>query len=102
MISPRQQWLSDSDLVDVERDVRVAPDYDLRRKPERVSERNGCLLVGSTAPWRGRAEFLSWREALALWRERTGRILETLADWTDFLAFRETLATTGARRSAAC
>ena len=110
VISPRQQWLTDGDLVDVERDVRVALDYDLKRKPERVGERQGCLLVEGTAPWRDRAEFLDWREALALWRERTGRVLKTLADWTDFLAFREALARTGAsrrvgrtcRRSPAC
>ena len=98
MISPRQQWLTDGDLVDVERDVRVALDYDLKRKPERVGERQGCLLVEGTVPWRDRAEFLDWREALALWRERTGRVLKTLADWTDFLAFREALARTGASR----
>jgi hypothetical protein len=98
MISPRQQWLSDGDLVDVERDVRVALDYDLKRQPDRVGERHGCLLIESTVPWQDRAKFLNWREDLSLWRSRTGRILKTAGDWADFLSYREALVRTDTSR----
>jgi hypothetical protein len=101
MISPRRQWLRDADLVDDPRDVRVALDYDLKRCPLILSEREDVLCIECTRPWRDSAEFRAWRDDLDLWRRRHRRVLKRLDDWGDFLEWRRTRLTTQVVRRAA-
>ena len=71
------------DLVETpEREVRMGFDYDFKRRPVEVSERDGLLHV-TTAPWETVDDFQEFRDQLERWRRDHRRVLRTRRDWDD-------------------
>jgi len=91
MIDLQTQWQSDADLTDYMQEVRVNLDYDLKRKPVAVANRNGVICC-STEPWQTVGEFNTWRDAFEKWRAKKGRVLRTVQDWEDFVAYKRDVA----------
>lgn len=95
-IDLQKQWYSDSDLVDVEREVRVNLDPDLKRRPVDVIEREE-VFAATTVPWNDIDEFLTCRSEFDNWRQTGRRVLKTAADWDEFTAI---MGTSVGRRQA--
>jgi hypothetical protein len=87
LISLKMQWELDADLVGDERNVRVGLDYDLKRVPVEVTEREGCLAFDTRAP-ESLEEFTELRQSFDRWRLGQERVLRTTKDWEDFIEFR--------------
>jgi hypothetical protein len=83
MICLREQYERDADLVDVERQVRVNLEYDMKRRLVGVRDIDGILAAG-TAPRHTIEKFLAARERFDLWRRSRRRVLRTAADHDDF------------------
>ena len=82
LISTREMWLSESDLVSREQDIRLNLEFDFKRQPVRPAMNEGHLLMFSR-PWDNMEEALQQRSLFDDWRQT--HTLKTLADWCDFL-----------------
>ena len=85
LISTREMWLSESDLVSREQDIRLNLEFDFKRQPVQPAMNEGHLLMFSR-PWDNMEEALQQRSLFDDWRQT--HTLKTLAywdDWCDFL-----------------
>ena len=84
LISTREMWLSESDLVYREQDIRLNLEFDFKRQPVRPAMNEGHLLMFSR-PWDNMEEALQQRSLFDDWRQT--HTLKTLADWDDWCDF---------------
>lgn len=84
LISTREMWLSESDLVSREQDIRLNLEFDFKRQPVRPAMNEGHLLMFSR-PWDNMEEALQQRFLFDDWRQT--HTLKTLADWDDWCDF---------------
>ncbi|EPD1044661.1 hypothetical protein ACR57G_004424 [Escherichia coli] len=84
LISTREMWLSESDLVSREQHIRLNLEFDFKRQPVRPAMNEGHLLMFSR-PWDNMEEALQQRSLFDDWRQT--HTLKTLADWDDWCDF---------------
>lgn len=84
LISTREMWLSESDLVSREQDIRLNLEFDFKRQPVQPAMNEGHLLMFSR-PWDNMEEALQQRSPFDDWRQT--HTLKTLADWDDWCDF---------------
>ena len=84
LISTREMWLSESDLVSREQDIRLNLEFDFKRQPVQPAMNEGHLLMFSR-PWDNMEEALQQRPLFDDWRQT--HTLKTLADWDDWCDF---------------
>ncbi|HGW6257382.1 TPA: hypothetical protein ACNHRT_004103 [Escherichia coli] len=84
LISTREMWLSESDLVSREQDIRLNLEFDFKRQPVRPAMNERHLLMFSR-PWDNMEEALQQRSLFDDWRQT--HTLKTLADWDDWCDF---------------
>lgn len=84
LISTREMWLSESDLVSREQDIRLNLEFDFKRQPVQPAMNEGHLLM-SSRPWDYMEEALQQRSLFDDWRQT--HTLKTLADWDDWCDF---------------
>ncbi len=84
LISTREMWLSESDLVSREQDIRLNLEFDFKRQPVRPAMNEGHLLMFSR-PWDNMEEALQQRSLFDDWRQT--HTLKPLADWDDWCDF---------------
>ena len=84
LISTREMWLSESDLVSREQDIRLNLEFDFKRQPVQPAMNEGHLLMFSR-PWDNMEEALQQRSLFDDWRQP--HTLKTLADWDDWCDF---------------
>ncbi|EFB7176308.1 hypothetical protein P1Y26_000530 [Escherichia coli] len=84
LISTREMWLSESDLVSREQDIRLNLEFDFKRQPVQPAMNEGHLLMFSR-PWDNMEEALQQRSLFDDWRQ--AHTLKTLADWDDWCDF---------------
>ncbi|HAW7481165.1 TPA: hypothetical protein JLG62_000516 [Escherichia coli] len=84
LISTREMWLSESDLVSREQDIRLNLEFDFKRQPVRPAMNEGHLLMFSR-PWDNMEEALQQRSLFDDWWQT--HTLKTLADWDDWCDF---------------
>ncbi|HGX4872286.1 TPA: hypothetical protein ACNEZD_001318 [Escherichia coli] len=84
LISTREMWLSESDLVSREQDIRLNLEFDFKRQPVQPAMNEGHLLM-SSRPWDNMGEALQQRSLFDDWRQT--HTLKTLADWDDWCDF---------------
>ncbi|HBL9165520.1 DNA polymerase [Enterobacter hormaechei subsp. xiangfangensis] len=84
LISTREMWLSESDLVSREQDIRLNLEFDFKRQPVQPAMNEGHLLMFSR-PWDNMVEALQQRSLFDDWRQT--HTLKTLADWDDWCDF---------------
>ncbi len=68
LISTREMWLSESDLVSREQDIRLNLEFDFKRQPVRPAMNEGHLLMFSR-PWDNMEEALQQRSLFDDWRQ---------------------------------
>ena len=78
----RTQWVKDADLVEVQRQVRLNMDFDLKREPVDPTDVEG-VITAKTRPWSTIEEFDDHRDALENWKKSQRRVLKTVADLRD-------------------
>ncbi|POT59410.1 hypothetical protein C3432_01385 [Citrobacter amalonaticus] len=84
LISTREMWLSESDLISREQDIRLNLEFDFKRQPVQPAMNEGHLLM-SSRPWDNMEEALQQRSLFDDWRQT--HTLKTLADWDDWCDF---------------
>ncbi|WP_107318885.1 hypothetical protein [Klebsiella pneumoniae] len=84
LISTREMWLSESDLVSREQDIRLNLEFDFKRQPVQPAMNEGHLLMFSR-PWDNMEEALQQRSLFDDWRQT--HTLKTLAHWDDWCDF---------------
>jgi hypothetical protein len=84
----QDQWTGNSDLVQIEKSVRMNFDYDMKRRPVNVRTGPNGLIKFETDPWDSLDEFLEWRRDFDAWRIATRSVLKKLEDWQRFVAWR--------------
>lgn len=84
LISTREMWLSESDLISSEQDIRLNLEFDFKRQPVQPAMNEGHLLMFSR-PWDNMEEALQQRSLFDDWRQT--HTLKTLADWDDWCDF---------------
>ncbi|HAM5138818.1 TPA: hypothetical protein IB003_002663 [Escherichia coli] len=84
LISTREMWLSESDLVSREQDIRLNLEFDFKRQPVQPAMNEGHLLM-SSRPWDNMEEALQQRSLFDDWWQT--HTLKTLADWDDWCDF---------------
>lgn len=84
LISTREMWLSESDLVSREQDIRLNLEFDFKRQPVQPAMNEGHLLMFSR-PWDNMEEAMQQRSLFDDWRQT--HTLKTLADWDDWCDF---------------
>lgn len=84
LISTREMWLSESDLVSREQDIRLNLEFYFKRQPVQPAMNEGHLLMFSR-PWDNMEEALQQRSLFDDWRQT--HTLKTLADWDDWCDF---------------
>ncbi|HBJ1322655.1 TPA: hypothetical protein LAS11_004338 [Escherichia coli] len=84
LISTREMWLSESDMVSREQDIRLNLEFDFKRQPVQPAMNEGHLLMFSR-PWDNMEEALQQRSLFDDWRQT--HTLKTLADWDDWCDF---------------
>ncbi|MDQ1755990.1 hypothetical protein [Enterobacter cloacae] len=84
LISTREMWLSESDLVSREQDIRLNLEFDFKRQPVQPAMNEGHLLMFSR-PWDNMEEALQQRSLFDDWRQT--HTLKNLADWDDWCDF---------------
>ncbi|HFD3247328.1 TPA: hypothetical protein ACPT0L_002598 [Escherichia coli] len=84
LISTHEMWLSESDLVSREQDIRLNLEFDFKRQPVQPAMNEGHLLMFSR-PWDNMEEALQQRSLFDDWRQT--HTLKTLADWDDWCDF---------------
>ena len=92
----RTQWVKDADLVEVQRQVRLNLDFDLKREPVDPVDVEG-VITANTRPWSTIEEFDRHRDALENWKKSQRRVLKTVADLSDLQAW--TISRPGQRAS---
>lgn len=68
LISTREMWLSESDLVSREQDIRLNLEFDFKRQPVQPAMNEGHLLM-SSRPWDNMEEALQQRSLFDDWRQ---------------------------------
>lgn len=84
LISTREMWFSESDLVSREQDIRLNLEFDFKRQPVQPAMNEGHLLMFSR-PWDNMEKALQQRSLFDDWRQT--HTLKTLADWDDWCDF---------------
>ena len=85
LISMREQWLTERDLVEVKKQVRLNYEYDQKRKlinPRMVDVAGVSHLACDTIPWETAADADYCRARFDGWRENN--CLKTLEDWNSW------------------
>lgn len=82
LIPLRQQWIEDSDLIQVERNPRLNLDFDWKRRVVAPADVDG-VLSGTTEPWDNIEQFHAERDELELWKRTQRRVEKTAADLAD-------------------
>lgn len=85
LISPREMWIKQSDLVEIDRQRSLNLEFDFKRRPinPRVAEVCGVEhLAMDTAPWPSVEDAIKARVLFDGWRRQ--RTLKTVADWDDW------------------
>ena len=101
LISLRDQWEENADLVPVERSPRINFEPDFKRdllNPRMVTIAGGAHvgrnhLATSSQPYETVNDMLEIRDLFDGWRHTTGRCLKTLDDWADWTDYRESTIT---------
>lgn len=88
LISLREQWLTESDLIEIKKQSRLSYEFDQKRQlvnPQIVEVAGGSHIACDTVPWGDagmadhcRARFEGWREDNCL------KTLEDWASWEDY------------------
>ncbi|EJN6954684.1 hypothetical protein NRD12_001259 [Aeromonas hydrophila] len=88
LISLREQWLTESDLIEIKKQIRLPYEFDQKRQlvnPRIVEVAGGSHIACDTVPWGDagmadhcRARFDGWREANCL------KTMEDWASWEDY------------------
>jgi hypothetical protein len=86
-VSVRQQWLGETDVFRLERDITLNFEYDFKRKPVNPREVNGHLVF-DTVPWCDTDVAAKVRLRFDKWRER--HCLKVLQDFYGWDEHRET------------
>lgn len=88
LISTREQWLTESDLVDYQREIRLSMDFDFKREPynpRMVKTPYGECLTYDTRPWDTVEEGKLAREMFDAWRENhCMTTVELFEDFEDY------------------
>ena len=85
LISMREQWLTERDLVEVKKQVRLNYEYDQKRKlinPRMVDVAGVSHLACDTIPWETAADADYCRARFDGWRENN--CLKTMEDWNSW------------------
>lgn len=88
IISMRQQWRDEADLITISREVKLGLEFDFKRKPVNLrTEKLGDIehLAFDTVPWATADEGLQVRTYFDTWRKT--HCLKTLADYEDWEEF---------------
>jgi hypothetical protein len=94
LISTRDMWLTESDMVAVSRERRLNLEFDMKRRPVEPRSRAeaGCEhLAFSTSPWESADDAVVAMVLFEGWRKTGPRVLKTGADfagWQDYSATR--------------
>jgi hypothetical protein len=86
VISLREQWLQDADLLDEERTVTLNLETDMKRQLLDPREVDGLIAAG-TAPWPDIAAFQEARGLFDEWRKSRRRVLRDLEDYRDYVSW---------------
>lgn len=88
LISLREQWLTESDLIEIKKQIRLPYEFDQKRQlvnPQIVEVAGGSHIACDTVPWDDagmadhcRARFDGWREDYCL------KTVEDWASWEDY------------------
>ncbi|MCX0428065.1 DNA polymerase type-B family protein [Aeromonas veronii] len=88
LISLREQWLTESDLIEIKKQIRLPYEFDQKRQlvnPQIVEVAGGSHIACDTVPWGDagmadhcRARFDGWREDNCL------KTMEDWASWEDY------------------
>jgi len=88
LISLREQWLTESDLIEIKKQIRLPYEFDQKRQlvnPQIVEVAGGSHIACDTVPWdeagmadHCRARFDGWREDNCL------KTMEDWASWEDY------------------
>lgn len=84
LISTRDMWLNESDLVAVESDIRLNLEFDFKRQLIAPTMNDGHLLMYSR-PWNDIAQALKQRQLFDDWRQT--HTLKDESDWEDWCDF---------------
>ena len=84
LISTRDMWLNESDLVAVESEVRLNLEFDFKRQLITPTMNEGHLLMHSR-PWDDMSQALKQRQLFDDWRQT--HALKDEADWEDWCDF---------------
>ncbi|EHP0861475.1 hypothetical protein KNZ39_003027 [Escherichia coli] len=84
LISTREMWLSESDLVSQEQNIRLNLEFDFKRQLTQPAMNEGHLLMASR-PWNNMKEALQQRSLFDDWRQT--HTLKDVADWDDWCDF---------------
>ncbi len=109
LISMREQWLKESDLVEITKSIRLNLEFDFKRRPVEgtVTTRmvNGVPHVAfDTAPWGCEADMQYARSLFDGWRKGTkdedvkdGNVLKTVQDFESWMDWYESHEATDAK-----
>ena len=84
LISTRDMWLDESDLVAVESEIRLNLEFDFKRQLLAPTMNEGHLLMHSR-PWDDMSQALTQRQLFDDWRQT--HALKDEADWEDWCDF---------------
>ena len=84
LISTRDMWLNESDLVAVESEIRLNLEFDFKRQLITPTMNEGHLLMHSR-PWDDMSKALKQRQLFDDWRQT--HALKDEADWDDWCDF---------------
>lgn len=84
LISTRDMWLNESDLVAVESEIRLNLEFDFKRQLITPAMNEGHLLMHSR-PWDDMSQALKQRQLFDDWRQT--HALKDEADWEDWCDF---------------
>ena len=85
LISTREQWLTESDLIEYRREIRLNMDFDFKRQPfnpAMVKTKYGDCLSFETKTWDTVDEGTMAREIFDVWREKN--CMTTVEKFEDF------------------
>ncbi len=86
LVSLREQWLDDADVVEVWTEARLNLDFDCKREIVTPTDCEG-LLCAETRPWTTLDDFDSARDALEDWKKAQRRVLKTTGDLRDLMSW---------------
>ncbi|MGL1956971.1 MAG: hypothetical protein OCD00_06620 [Colwellia sp.] len=102
LISTREQWLTESDLIDYQRDIRLNMDFDFKRQPynpRMVKTKYGACLSFDTKSWGTVEEGRIAREIFDVWRVNDCMTtVEKFEDFEDYYQLQLTKKHTSLRR----